>query len=146
MMYDDLNTRDESAASETGYQPRPRPVSPRAPQQSLPDREVPVPGNAPSLVHQWLDGDVSTAVMRATLGGNETADLWSRINDEAETLRSRTTPLYVHKRIMDSLPNDTHRARNPWYRRSLSVQPAVMLAGAAALVGVGAVVARLVFR
>lgn len=160
-MYDDLNAPDDRTEPEIGYQPLRRPANggdgppgagpPGAEngrrRSRLPDREVPLPSPAPvALLHQWLDGEVSETAVRATPGGNEAADLWDRIDEEAETLRSRTTPLYVHKRIMESLPEDVHRVKRPWYRQPLTVGPATLLAAAALLVGMGALIARAVFR
>ena len=140
-MYDDLNTPDEQADPALDFQPRSKPSEAgRAPSRRLPDREVPLPTSATtSVLHQWLDGDVSAAVVRASQGGNDAVDLWTKIHDEAETLRSRTTPLYVHKRIMDSLPDDTYHGHNPWYKRSIKMSPALLLAGGAALVAIGAI-------
>lgn len=109
------------------------------------DREVPIPAvHSRSLLNQWLDGDVSMKVAQSEPGGGDAVDLWTKINDEAEVLRSRTTPLYVHKRIMDALPTDTYR--KPWYRRSVALSPVALVAAAAVLVAVGVLVARLVTR
>jgi hypothetical protein len=148
-MYDDLNAPEDRSDSGLGYQP-PRSRSSekeRAPADHLPDREVPVPNSgATSVLHQWLDGDVGVSVLRATQGGNDAVDLWTKIHDEAETLRSRTTPLYVHKRIMDALPDDTYRGKHPWYKRSIAMNPATLLAAAAALLGIGAIIAHAAFR
>lgn len=149
MMYDDLNTPDDRIPPELGFQPRSKSVSPgRTPAAPLPDREVPLPtGGAPaSLLHEWLDGDVSASVMQAAPGGNDTVDLWNKIHDEAETLRSRTTPLYVHKRIMDSLPADAYGLNRPWYRRPVPLNPPALLAAAAVLLGLGVLIARIAFR
>ena len=44
--------------------------------------------------------------------------LWDKINDEAEMLRSRTTPVYMKQRIMDALPEKPEPAK-PWYKRVL---------------------------
>jgi hypothetical protein len=148
-MYDDLNTPDDRVGPDTGYQPPRTNAGDRGkvPAHQLPDREVPVPNSgATSVLHQWLDGDVTASVVRATPGGNDAVDLWSKIHDEAETLRSRTTPLYVHKRIMDSLPEDTYRGHHPWYKRSVALNPVVMLAGAAVLLGIGVIIAQVAFR
>lgn len=144
MMYDDLHPDD--AHNDLGFQP-PATPSPSG-VQGVPasDREVPLPAGSPALLHQWLDGDIKLAVMRATPGGNETVDLWTKIHDEAETLRSRTTPLYVHKRIMESLPDDAYKLHQPWYRRAVSMNPAMLLAAAAALLVAGAVAAHVAFR
>ena len=148
-MYDDLNTPDDQSDSGLGYQPLRSKVSGKAtvPAHNLPDREVPVPNSgATSVLHQWLDGDVNVSVIRASQGGNDAVDLCTKIHDEAETLRSRTTPLYVHKRIMDALPDDTYSGRHRWYKRSISLNPAVMIAAAIALLGIGAIIAYAAFR
>ena len=151
MMYDDLNTPEDHTDPELGYQPPRSKANEQggggAPARHLPDREVPLPNSgATSVLHQWLDGDVGVAVVRATQGGNDAVDLWTKIHDEAETLRSRTTPLYVHKRIMDSLPEDTYRGHHPWYKRSIRMNPAAMTAAAAALIAIGAAIAHTVFK
>jgi len=148
VMYDDLNTPEEHVDPALDFEPRSRTNGTSGAQKShLPDREVPLPNSgSTSVLHQWLDGDVSVAVVRATQGGNDTVDLWNKIHDEAETLRSRTTPLYVHKRIMDSLPEDKYGGHHPWYKRSISINPATMLIAGAALIGIGAAVAHMAFR
>lgn len=148
-MYDDLHTPEDHSDPELGYQPPRSKGSERddALTRHSPDREVPIPSSGgTSLLHQWLDGDVGVAVVRATQGGNDAVDLWTKIHDEAETLRSRTTPLYVHKRIMDSLPDDTYRGHHPWYKRSISMNPAVMIAAAAVLLSIGAFIAHAVLK
>lgn len=148
-MYDDLNHPEGRSDPGLDYQPPRSKQNPagNAPARSLPDREVPVPSGGPtSVLHQWLDGDVGLSVVRATPGGNDAVDLWSKIHDEAETLRSRTTPLYVHKRIMDALPEDTYREHHRWYKRSVRLTPPVMVAAAAALVGIGVFLAQTAFR
>jgi hypothetical protein len=43
------------------------------------------------------------------------AAVWDKINDEAEMLRRRTTPVYMKQRIMDALPEAPEPAK-PWYR------------------------------
>jgi hypothetical protein len=145
-MYDDLNAPEDHADPQLGFQPRSKTENDRALPNHLGDREVPIPNGGPTAVlHQWLDGEVGVAVVRATQGGNDSVDLWNKIHDEAETLRSRTTPLYVHKRIMDSLPEDTYRG-HPWYKRTFALNPATMLVAAAALLGIGAVVAHAVLK
>jgi hypothetical protein len=148
-MYDDLNTPEDHSDPALDYEP-PRSKANekgRTPSRHLPDREVPLPNSgAASVLHQWLDGDVSVAVVRASQGGNDAVDLWTKIHDEAETLRSRTTPLYVHKRIMDSLPDDTYRGHHPWYKRSITMNPAALICGVVALLVVGILVAQLLFK
>jgi hypothetical protein len=111
------------------------------------DREVPIPvpgHQTPPAVQAWLDGEATSAMAIASQGGNDAVDLWRRINSEAELLKTRTTPLYVHKRIMESLPGELHRVHRPWYQRPVALNPMTLLAAAAALVGIGALVARVV--
>ena len=110
----------------------------------LTDREVPVPARheTPAVVQEWLDGEATSSMVKATQGGEDAVDLWKRINNEAELLRTRTTPLYVHKRIMESLPDDLHRVDRPWYRRSVALNPIALVAAAAALIGAGVLIAR----
>lgn len=149
MMYDDLSTPDDHSDPALDFE-RPRSRNNGmgdAAARHLPDREVPLPNTgAVSVLHQWLDGDVGVAVVRASQGGNDAVDLWTKIHDEAETLRSRTTPLYVHKRIMDSLPDDKYRGHHPWYKRSIAMNPAVLIAAAVVLVAIGVVVAGMMLR
>jgi hypothetical protein len=110
----------------------------------LADREVPLPNNqTPALVEAWLDGEISATTVRASQGGEEAVDIWTRINNEAEVLRTRTTPLYVHKRIMDALPADVHQLSHPWYRRAVTLNPITLIVAAAALLGIGVAIARL---
>ncbi len=122
-----------------------------------PDREIPIfpggvdrmTGDDPSsteLLNRWLDGDAPESAMLATRDGDDAVDLWNKIHDEAELLRNRTTPLYVHKRIMDSLPNDLYQKRLPWYRRPISLNPLLLVLLAAALVVIGVVVARMLMQ
>ena len=150
MLYDDLNP-PVPGAPEPGFVPRSggsRRDENRPDDRPVADREVPLPAGHTTMVaiHQWLDGEITAATVRATANGNDAVDLWTKINDEAELLRSRTTPLYVHKRIMESLPDDTHRLHKAWYQRSVALTPVAILAAAAALVGIGALIARLAAR
>lgn len=46
------------------------------------------------------------------------AAVWDKINDEAEMLRRRTTPVYMKQRIMDALPEAPEPAK-PWYKKVL---------------------------
>ena len=58
---------------------------------------------ATPAVQAWLDGEVAREGL-ATDDEQETAELWSRINKEAEQLRNRQTPIHVQSRILSSLP------------------------------------------
>lgn len=118
--------------------------------RKTPDREVPIfsptgaEGEGSSeLLNRWLDGDVPESALLATESGDEAVELWNKIHDEAELLRNRTTPLYVHKRIMDSLPDDLYQRRLPWYKRPISFNPMLFVVVAAGLLVGGAVVATL---
>jgi hypothetical protein len=149
MPYDNLPPHDPGQGMQPSEQGRVQKPIEYASIDSVPfigplaDREVPLPnGRTPVLVHEWLDGEATDVMVRATPGGNDAVDLWTRINDEAEILRTRTTPLYVHKRIMESLPDDVHQVSHPWYRRSVALNPMVLIAAAAALLGIGAIIAR----
>jgi hypothetical protein len=57
---------------------------------------------ATPLVQAWLDGE-ETRDHLATADEQETAELWTRINSEAEQLRRRNTPIHVQSRILNSL-------------------------------------------
>lgn len=50
-------------------------------------------------------------------------DVWAKIDADVEELRTRKTPLYVHKRIMDSLPDDLYGNKVPWYRKPVVLSP-----------------------
>jgi hypothetical protein len=151
MRYDDLTS---STHSSTGTPPKQGyPMLPanraesEAPVGPLPDREVPLPNGRGSMVlDQWLDGEATDAMLRATVGGNDALDLWTKIDGEAELLRSRTTPLYVHKRIMESLPDDMYQLNEPWYRRPVTLNPITLLAAATALLGIGILVSKIVIH
>jgi hypothetical protein len=58
---------------------------------------------ATPAVQAWLDGEVPRDGL-STADEQETAELWSRINQEAEELRKRHTPIHVQSRILSSLP------------------------------------------
>jgi hypothetical protein len=143
MLFDDINRNVDpqnpasSKSDGSGWQDE-HEHSPSA------DREVPIHTDKMSvLLNQWLDGEVTAATVKAASGGDDAVDLWNKIHDETELLRGRTTPLYVHKRIMDSLPDDLYRRRQPWYRRSIALNSVVLMAAALALIGIGVVIARL---
>ncbi len=71
-----------------------------------PPPEKPVHRKTPPAtpaVQAWLDGEVPREGL-ATADEQETAELWARINKEAETLRQRHTPIHVQSRILSSLP------------------------------------------
>ena len=59
---------------------------------------------ATPAVQAWLDGEQPREGL-ATTDEQETAELWARINSEAETLRKRHTPIHVQSKILSSLPD-----------------------------------------
>ncbi len=59
---------------------------------------------ATPAVQAWLDGEQPRDGL-ATADEQETAELWARINTEAETLRKRHTPIHVQSKILSSLPD-----------------------------------------
>lgn len=71
-----------------------------------PDPPRPVHRKTPPAtpaVQAWLDGEQPREGL-ATADEQETAELWARINSEAETLRKRHTPIHVQSKILSSLP------------------------------------------
>ena len=59
---------------------------------------------ATPAVQAWLDGEQSREQL-GTADEQETAELWARINSEAETLRQRHTPIHLQSRILSTLPD-----------------------------------------
>lgn len=64
---------------------------------------------ATPAVQAWLDGEQPREGL-ATPDEQETAELWARINSEAESLRKRHTPIHVQSKILSSLPDVPHVA------------------------------------
>jgi len=64
---------------------------------------------ATPAVQAWLDGEQPRDGL-ATADEQETAELWARINSEAETLRKRHTPIHIQSKILSSLPDVPHVA------------------------------------
>jgi hypothetical protein len=78
---------------------------------SSPDPEKKIPKKTPPAtpaVQAWLDGDQPREGLQ-TADEQETAELWARINKEAEQLRNRHTPIHVQSRILSSLPETPNR-------------------------------------
>lgn len=103
------------------------------------DREVPLNmSRTPAPVQSWLDGETD----ESSLEGNEArhVEFWARVNAETERRRQVRTPVEVQQRIMAALPTTAPAAVSPWYRRQLSVNPALAIAAAASLLAIGAAV------
>ena len=75
---------------------------PETPEQPRPAHRKTPP--ATPAVQAWLDGEQPREGL-ATADEQETAELWARINSEAETLRKRHTPIHVQSKILSSLPD-----------------------------------------
>jgi hypothetical protein len=92
---------------------------------------------ATPAVQAWLDGEVPREGL-ATADEQETADLWARINQEAEELRRRHTPIHVQSRILSSLPATPAVPDEPPQGFKLSTTAAVI--GGIALLAIGALI------
>ena len=94
------------------------------PLEKRPHRKTPP---ATPAVQAWLDGEQPREGL-ATADEQETAELWARINSEAETLRKRHTPIHVRSRILNSL-TDLPAVKDP------EPEPAKLKPGLIALIG-----------
>jgi hypothetical protein len=114
---------------------------PDAPQ---PDKKIhrKTPPATPA-VQAWLDGEQSREQL-GTADEQETAELWARINNEAENLRRRHTPIHVQSRILSSLP-DVPVVRDP-EPEPRELRPVVMAIGAILILAVGALIGFVIVR
>lgn len=113
----------------------------RGPEQPPADREVPIGFSVtPAGVHEWLDGELPESEVRRADTARH-VEFWNRLNAEAEARRQIRTPAHVQAQIMAAIAPTRATAVEPWFRRSLALNPIVALAAAAALVGLGAVIA-----
>jgi hypothetical protein len=113
---------------------------------AAPDRE-PVRRKTPPAtpaVQAWLDGEVPREGL-ATADEQETAELWARINKEAEELRKRHTPIHVQSRILSSLPATPVVADEPT-REGFRLSTPAAIIGAVAIVAIGLVIGMLIVR
>jgi len=102
------------------------------------DREVPLNlSRTPASVQAWLDGDAPESALQTA--DAQHVEFWARVNAETALRRQVRTPVEVQQRIMAALPADAPAAA-PWYRRQISVNPALAIAAAASLLAVGAAV------
>lgn len=98
---------------------------------------------ATPAVQAWLDGEQSREEL-GTADEQETAELWARINNEAESLRQRHTPIHVQSRILSSLP-DIPAVRDPVVEPT-RLKPAVMVIGGIVILAVGALIGFMIVR
>ena len=94
---------------------------------------------ATPAVQAWLDGEAGRDGL-ASADEQETAAFWTKVNDEAEMLRRRKTPIHVQQKILSALPNEPVKPPAPAASGSISLSPTVAIALGAALVAVGAVI------
>ena len=98
---------------------------------------------ATPAVQAWLDGEQSREEL-GTPDEQETAELWARINNEAESLRKRHTPIHVQSRILSSLP-DVPVVKDP-EPETRELRPTVMIIGAIVILAIGALIGFMIVR
>ena len=94
---------------------------------------------ATPAVQAWLDGEAGRDGL-ATADEQETAAFWTKVNDEAEMLRRRKTPIHVQQKILGALPNEPAKAPARGASGGISLSPTVAIALAAGLLAIGAVI------
>jgi len=97
---------------------------------------------ATPAVQAWLDGEAGREGL-ATPDEQETAAFWTKVNDEAELLRRRKTPIHLQQKILGSLPSEPLEAPPRAASVPITLTPAVAIALGAALLGLGAVIGAL---
>jgi hypothetical protein len=98
---------------------------------------------ATPAVQAWLDGEQSRDAL-GTPDEQETAELWALINNEAETLRQRHTPIHLQSRILSTLP-DIPVVKDPLHEPR-RLKPAVMVIGGIVILAVGALIGFMIVR
>ena len=100
---------------------------------------------ATPAVQAWLDGEQPREGLQ-TADEQETAELWARINKEAEQLRNRHTPIHVQSRILSSLPETPHRPVVEEEPAKSPVSPATAVIIGILIVAIGAVIGFVMVR
>ena len=109
------------------------------PAEPLTDREVPIGvSRTPASVQAWLDGDTAESAVEGADARH--VEFWARVNTETSRRRQVRTPVEVQQRIMAALPMAAPAAAAPWYRKEITMNPAVAAAAAAGRLAVGAAV------
>ena len=98
---------------------------------------------ATPAVQAWLDGEVAREGL-ATDDEQETAELWSRINKEAEQLRNRQTPIHVQSRILSSLPATPVVPDD--IKKESRTNPIALVIGGLAVLALGAMIGFMLVR
>ncbi|HYN82139.1 MAG TPA: hypothetical protein VES88_11595 [Gemmatimonadaceae bacterium] len=94
---------------------------------------------ATPAVQAWLDGEAGRDGL-ASADEQETAAFWTKVNDEAELLRRRKTPIHVQQKILGSLPAEPAKPPARAGSGSVILTPTVAIALGAVLVALGAAI------
>lgn len=97
---------------------------------------------ATPAVQAWLDGEQPREGL-ATADEQETAELWAKINSEAETLRRRHTPIHVQSKILNSLQDVPPAAQDTGKPK---INPVLLVIGAIVILAIGAAIGFLLVR
>lgn len=97
---------------------------------------------ATPAVQAWLDGEADREGL-VSADEQETAAFWAKVNDEAELLRRRKTPIHVQQKILGSLPSEPVVAPPRTGSSPITLTPTVAIALGAGLLGLGAVIGAL---
>ena len=100
---------------------------------------------ATPAVQAWLDGEQPREGL-ATADEQETAELWARINSEAENLRKRHTPIHVQSRILNSLPDIPAVKDEDVPAQTSGMKPATAAIAAIVILAVGALIGFMLVR
>ena len=98
---------------------------------------------ATPAVQAWLDGEQSRDQL-GTADEQETAELWARINSEAETLRRRHTPIHVQSKILNSL-TDLPAVKDV-EPEAKKMKPTLIVMGAIVILAIGALIGFMMVR
>lgn len=127
-----------------GRSERERPIRPADDLGALGDREVPIaPVGTSDVINKWLDGEMAEPT---NLRGDaaRSVEFWRRLGEETERRRHMVTPAHLSDRIMAALPPVApHGSTMPWHRKEVKLSAIALLGGAAGLVALGALAARL---
>jgi hypothetical protein len=132
------NDMDRGASREVNRERSNRPADTAG---AMGDREVPLNSHATSdVINRWLDGDTNEPTgLRGDAA--RTVEFWRRIGEETDRRRRMATPVHLSAKIMAALPTAEAPKASPWYRRDTRLSPGVIIAGATALLALGALVA-----
>lgn len=112
------------------------------------EREVPLaPVATPDVINRWLDGELPEPTgLRGDAA--RSVEFWRRIGEETDKRRRMMTPVHLPEKIMASLPPLAVPQQQvvPWYRKDLTLNPAMALAAAAALFTLGLLAAQALAR